>query len=755
MIKYVELTAPNASAFRQAKILSIECAEGDYIKEGDTLFVVQSGSHKINLPSTQAGRVVEMIATVQENITISTALLLLETKNNKPSASKPITETEQSPKVNDSEKLKQTTTSSKKSKKASKKKTSIKQHQQQSLDLLETPVDDANDTPNEVHAADNKDDNEVVLTNKVSSSTISSESNKKQKKSPTESPTESPTKSPTMSSSSTIKITVPDIGADSAKVIEILVNKGDTVAAEDPLVTLESDKASMDVPSTHDGVVSSIAVDVDQDVNEGTVIIELETQNNSDDDDQNSDSKSSAEKTTEAVNNEEDNSTSDSTDTEAAEPSIINITIPDIGGDSAKVIEILVDIGDEVDIEDPLVTLESDKASMDVPSSAKGVIKSIEISIDQEVSEGDVVATLESMSSESKANSPTQTSEEASNTKAEAEADPEPKQTQAEPVKEKAPQESPSSAVKSGDTAHASPSIRRFARELGVELAKLSGTGRKGRITKDDVKAFVKESLSSKPDSSSPSSSGAGIPSIPPQDFSKFGDIDVQPLNKIKKLTASNLHRAWLNVPHVTHNDESNISDLEEFRKQLNAEYAKTKQDIKLSPLAFIVKAMVNALQKYPQFNSSLEAGGENLIYKKYFNIGIAVETPNGLVVPVIKNADKLSVAEIAVEMGELAKKARDKKLTMNDMSGACITISSLGGIGGTGFTPIVNAPEVAILGVSRSKIEPVWNGEEFKPGMILPLSLSYDHRVIDGAEAARFTRHIAGLLEDIRRLTV
>ena len=249
--------------------------------------------------------------------------------------------------------------------------------------------------------------------------------------------------------------------------------------------------------------------------------------------------------------------------------------------------------------------------------------------------------------------------------------------------------------------------------------------------------------------------STTGIEAIPAQDFSKFGEVDVQPLNKIKRLTAQNLHRSWLNVPHVTHNDESNISDLESFRKQLNAEYAQQKREIKLSPLAFIVKAVVNGLQQYPQFNSSLEPSGENLIYKKYFNIGIAVETPNGLVVPVVKDADKKSVAEIAQEMGELAKKARDKKLTMNDMSGACITISSLGGIGGTHFTPIVNAPEVAILGVSRSKMQPVWNGSDFVPGMILPLSLSYDHRVIDGAEAARFTRHVAAVLEDVRRLTV
>ena len=309
--------------------------------------------------------------------------------------------------------------------------------------------------------------------------------------------------------------------------------------------------------------------------------------------------------------------------------------------------------------------------------------------------------------------------------------------------------------VANGADSHASPSIRRFARELGVDLSKVTGTGRKKRILKEDVKSFVKGALNSSASSGTTTSSGAGIPPVPAQDFSKFGEIEVTPLNKIKRLTASNLHRSWLNVPHVTHNDESNITDLEDFRKQLNTEYKAQKKDIKLSPLAFIVKAVVNALQTYPQFNSSLEPGGESLILKKYFHIGIAVETPNGLVVPVIRDADTKSVAQLAQEMSELAAKARDKKLTMNDMSGSCFTISSLGGIGGTSFTPIVNAPEVAILGVSRSKIEPIWNGEEFVPGMMLPLSLSYDHRVIDGAEAARFTRHVAAVLEDVRRLTV
>ena len=601
MIKYVELTAPDKSDFRQAKILSIECQEGDVIKEGDTLFKVKSGSNKIDLPATKAGRIVEMIVSEKENITISTALLLLETEVKSRTATKPIVENQEVAE-----------------KKATNKKNN-KINTQESLNL------DGNGSSTEQLAEEQATETAVTPATPDVKST--------------------PKTSPIMSSNSIIEVTVPDIGADSAKVIEILVNIGDTVATEDPLITLESDKASMDVPSTHDGVIKSIAVSLDQDINEGTVILELEA--------------------------------AASAETQVQEePQPDNEPQPDSKPQTEK---------------------EPQQKQQPQAEAAEEV-----------------------------------------NTK--------PQATPA--VQNTAPQS------KQGKS-HASPSVRRFARELGVDLTQFTGSGRKGRITKDDVKGFVKESLLKPASSDTQATSGAGIPAIPAQDFSKFGEIDIQPLNKIKKLTAANLHRSWLNVPHVTHNDESNINDLEAFRKQLNAEYAKTKQDIKLSPLAFIVKAMVNALQRFPQFNSSLEPGGENLIYKQYFNIGIAVETPNGLVVPVIKEADKKSVAEIAVEMGELAKKARDKKLTMADMSGACITISSLGGIGGTGFTPIVNAPEVAILGVSRSKVQPVWNGSEFEPGMILPLSLSYDHRVIDGAEAARFTRHIAALLEDIRRLTV
>ena len=628
MIKYLELTAPKDELFRQAKIESVEVSEGEAIYKGSTLFIVKVGGNKYDLPSTIEGKVSEVIATVGENITLSTSLLLVETQVEGSTASKQVGTNNEAAKNEDqkpseaveSKPVAKTPTKTKKAvpkEKTAPNKAAVKKQakklEQQSLDLGDELFDQKqNDNESDAYLAKIKQE-QIKDQSPVPDSTSVNTS-------------DTPTKSETMSANSIIKVAVPDIGADSAKVIEILVNVGDSVSVEDPLITLESDKASMDVPSTHAGVVKTISVSMDQDIGEGTVIVELEA-------------------------------------SEEASPAA-----------SASPAE----------------------APKEKPASPA----------------------------------------------------PAPAAEKPQPAPKAAPAPSPSPSGK----AHASPSIRRFARELGVDLTKVGGSGRKGRIVKDDVKGFVKGIMTS---GAASTGGGMGIEPIPAQDFTKFGEVEVQALNKIKRLTASNLHRAWLNVPHVTHNDESNINDLEAFRKTLNAEYAKRKKDIKLSPLAFIVKAVVNALQTYPHFNSSLEPGGENLILKKYYNIGIAVETPNGLVVPVIKDADKLSVAESATEMGNLAAKARDKKLSMADMSGACFTISSLGGIGGTNFTPIVNAPEVAILGVARSKVQPVWNGSEFKPGMMLPLSLSYDHRVIDGAEAARFTRHIAALLEDIRRMSV
>ncbi|MEM7360627.1 MAG: dihydrolipoyllysine-residue acetyltransferase [Pseudomonadota bacterium] len=747
MIKFLELTAPESDEFRQAKIISVEIAEGDRIDVGDTMFVVKSGNKEIDLPATRAGKVTELIALAGQNISVMTPLILLETEVESSTATPPINvdvnEQDEAADEGDLSKDDKSSATKKKTKakkskaggkkkKRSKKKASKKEKKVSARKLSDADQSEQADSSQEqqnldltVQASQTTSDEQTAASETAQNSNAETSQNQ------------------TSISMSKIQVSVPDIGSDAAKVIEILVKVGDEISVDDPIITLESDKASMDVPSTHAGKVNSIAIAVDQDLSEGDLILELET----------ADASPSAEADTEATTDSGSDAIANAAmaAAQAAAPSSssstssIDVVIPDIGGDSAKVIEILVKAGDTVAVEDPLVTLESDKASMDVPSSAAGVIQSIEVSIDQDVSEGVVVVKLAAAGGDSTAAAVV---ESPAPVTAAAPAPTEPKP--ATPI-----QAAPTQPAPAGK-AHASPSIRRFARELGVDLTKVSGTGRKGRIKKEDVKQFVKGVLtSSTPAPAAQATSGAGIPEVPAVDFSKFGEIDIQPLNRIKRLTASNLHRSWLNVPHVTHNDESNISDLESFRKQLNAEYAKQEKNIKLSPLAFIVKAVVNALQAYPQFNSSLEPGGENLIYKKYFNIGIAVETPNGLVVPVVKDADKKNVAEIAQEMGDLAAKARNKKLTTQDMTGACFTISSLGGIGGTHFTPIVNAPEVAILGVSRSKMQPVWDGAEFKPGMILPLSLSYDHRVIDGAEAARFTRHVAAVLEDVRRLTV
>ncbi len=568
-----------------------------------------------------------------------------------------------------------------------------------------------------------------------------------------------------------VTVKVPDIGGDAAKVAEILVKVGDHISVDDAIVSLESDKASMEVPSTAVGTVHAIKVALDDAVKQGDALIEVRrdaargAQTSSSPPANESTPSASA-----AVNNEEQEVVSDKksgTTAQKQTDSTVEVSIPDIGGGSAKVVEILVKVGDTVTMDDGLISLESDKASMEVPSSAAGEVVEIKVKLDDEVSEGTVVVILRSDSTtkdiaKDSAENKSQANSELS--KDDNPAQSESKSATDQPKVDKAdttPTQniSATSPTRSATgTSHAAPSVRRLARELGAQLEHIQGSGRKERITKDDVKAWVKQRLqagSSANDGQANNNGGAGIPSVKNPDFSKFGAIKREPLNRIKKLTAQNLHRSWLNVPHVTHNDEANIADLESFRKQLNEEYAKANKPIKLSPLAFIVKAVVNALQKYPQFNSSLSEDGSELILKQYFNIGIAVDTPDGLVVPVIKGADTLSVADIAVAMGELADKARDKKLSMADMSGACFTISSLGGIGGTGFTPIVNAPEVAILGVSRTKVQPHWNGTAFIPAPILPLSLSYDHRVIDGAEAARFTRQIASVLEDVRRLTV
>jgi pyruvate dehydrogenase E2 component (dihydrolipoamide acetyltransferase) len=449
----------------------------------------------------------------------------------------------------------------------------------------------------------------------------------------------------------------------------------------------------------------------------------------------------------------------------------IEIKVPDIGDFSGiPVIEVLVSQGDQVEAEDGLVTLESDKATMEIPSPEAGTIKELKMKLDDMVSEGDVVAILEVASGGESA--PAETDADAAEkveTEAEAESEadapgdeqetvaapesmPEPLAQDNSPVVERS---TGLAAVDPAKVPYASPVVRRFARELGVDLSKVAGSAERGRITRDDVKEFVKTQLSSP---AAPAAAGIGglnlnFPSLPEFDFSRYGEIEKRPLTRIQKISAGHLHRNWVGIPHVTQNDEADITDMEAFRLA-NAEEA-IAQGFKLTPLVFLIKAMVTSLKKFPQFNASLDSDGETLVLKKYFNVGIAVDTPEGLVVPVIMECDRKGIMDLGAELAEISMKAREKKLTPKDIQGGSISISSLGGIGGTGFTPIINAPEVAILGVSRSRMLPVWDGTEFKPRLMLPLSLSYDHRVIDGAVAARFTRFLASRLEDLRRLTL
>jgi pyruvate dehydrogenase E2 component (dihydrolipoamide acetyltransferase) len=434
----------------------------------------------------------------------------------------------------------------------------------------------------------------------------------------------------------------------------------------------------------------------------------------------------------------------------------IEVKVPDIGDFSGvPVIEVHVAAGDTVAPEDPLVTLESDKATMDVPSPAEGVVQRLAVSVGDEVSEGDLILTLsgdgapqpavaedqQAADVQQQEPSPAEVSGAAAAAEASAQAAP-------------AAAPAPAAAGPSGDGAaagmpHAGPSVRRLARELGVDLATIRGTGEKGRITKEDLLAALKGPAA--PAAAPAAAAGTGIPEIPPQDFSRFGPVETQPLPRIKKISGPFLHRSWLNVPHVTHNDEADITELDAYRKELDT--AAKAEGYRVTLLAFLMKAAVSALRAFPEVNSSLTPEKDALILKSYYHIGIAVDTPGGLVVPVVHDVDREGVTALSKELGEISKRARDGKLTPDDMSGGSFTISSLGGIGGTAFTPIVNAPEVAILGVVRSRMSPVWNGSEFVPRLMLPLSLSYDHRVIDGALAARFTRHLCQLLEDMRRL--
>lgn len=543
-----------------------------------------------------------------------------------------------------------------------------------------------------------------------------------------------------------IDLVVPDIGNfDDVDIIEVLVNVGDTVELEDPILTLESDKASMDVPADYAGTIVEILVKVGDTVNEGDVYARIEAVA---DEAASASEPQEVEASAGATQNEESGG-------EQPSGGSVEIRIPDIGNfDDVDVIEVLVSAGDMIEIEDTLITLESDKASMDVPAEVAGVIESITIKVGDKVKEGDLIGTVKATGS-APATAPATSSQEA------------PIGVPVETAVASAPAApspvTPPAAITSAPQvnldfsgAHASPSVRSFAREMGADLTQIKGTGRKNRILRDDVISFIKGVLAGTTTVASAAkgaSLGGGLDLLPwPKvDFSKFGEIKEEPLSRIKKISGANLSRNWVMIPHVTQFDEADITELETLRKQLNKEYE--REGVRVSILAFIVKACVKALQKFPEFNSSL--ADDSLILKNYYHIGFAADTPNGLVVPVIRDCDKKGVLEIAAEMRELAGLARDGKLGPAQMQGGTFTISSLGGIGGQHFTPIINAPEVAILGVSRNEIKPIWNGKEFEPRLMVPLSLSYDHRVIDGALGARFMVYLNSLISDMRRAIV
>ncbi|MEW9897317.1 dihydrolipoyllysine-residue acetyltransferase [Chitinivorax sp. PXF-14] len=545
----------------------------------------------------------------------------------------------------------------------------------------------------------------------------------------------------------TIEIKVPDIGGfDAVAVIDVAVKAGDTIAVDDTLITLETDKATMDVPASAAGVVKEVKIKVGDKVSEGSVIVVVEAAGAT---------AAAPQAAAPAPAPAPASAPAPVTPAPAAAPApaapaasggTVEVRVPDIGNfNGVDVIEVAVKAGDTVKVDDTLITLETDKATMDVPSSAAGVVQSVAVKVGDKVTQGDLVITVAASGA-----APAPQAAAASTTPATAAPVPAPA-----PAAPKAAPVAAASAVvdEAGfKSAFASPSVRKFARELGADLGRVKGSGPKGRILEDDVKAFVKGVLTS-PAAAAPAAAGTGVGldllPWPKVDFAKFGAIETKPLSRIKKISGANLARNWVMIPHVTQFDEADITEMEAFRKQMGDELK--KQDVKLTPLTFLIKAAVAALKKFPEFNASLD--GDNLVLKQYFHIGFAADTPNGLVVPVIKDADKKSLIELANESGALAAKARDGKLLPTDMQGGCFSISSLGGVGGTAFTPIVNAPEVAILGVSKSAIKPVWNGKEFAPRLMLPLSLSYDHRVIDGASAARFTTYLGQVLGDIRRL--
>jgi len=525
-------------------------------------------------------------------------------------------------------------------------------------------------------------------------------------------PQDAPAPAPAATSSAVESIAVPDIGMDAANIIEIAVKVGDVISEDDTIVVLESDKASMDVPAPKGGEVVAINVAEGDSVSEGSILIEL---------------KGSGSTVVEA--------TSAAPTAAATVGAVESINVPDIGMESANVIEIAVKVGDSITEEDTIVVLESDKASMDVPSPVTGEVVSVNIKEGESVSEGSLLIEVKTSGSTS-----TATPSVPAPSKPEAAATPAPHTIAT--AYEDAP-------TKPSKSVHAGPAVRRLAREFGVDLAFVPGTGPRGRIIKDDVAGWVKKRLQ---EPQQPTA-GAGLPTIPDQDYSKFGNIEIKEMSRIQQITAVNMARNALVIPHVTQFDEADVTDTEAFRQSLKPEME--KRGVKISPLAFIIKACASALVEFPKFNVSLLADGKRMVHKNYVNIGLAVDTPNGLIVPVIKDVDQKSVWQIAEEIIDFAKRGRDGKVKPAEMQGGCFTVSSLGGLGGTAFTPIVNAPEVAILGVSKNAVKPHWNGKEFVPRTFTPLSMSYDHRAINGADAAKFTTYLSQVLSDVRRLVL
>ena len=530
-----------------------------------------------------------------------------------------------------------------------------------------------------------------------------------------------------------IEIKVPDIGADEVEITEILVKVGDKVEAEQSLITVEGDKASMEVPSPQAGVVKEIKVSVGDKTETGKLIMIFD----------------SADGAAAAAPAQEEKKEAAPAAAAPAAASAKEVHVPDIGGDEVEVTEIMVKVGDTIAAEQSLITVEGDKASMEVPAPFAGVVKEIKIATGDKVKTGSLIMTFEVEGAAPAAATSTSTAAKQESAPA--------KQEQKAAPASAAKAESKGEFTENDAYVHATPVIRRLAREFGVNLAKVKGSGRKGRILREDVQAYVKDAVK-RAESAPAAATGGGLPGMlpwPKVDFSKFGEIEEVEMGRIQKISGANLSRNWVMIPHVTHFDKTDITDLEAFRKQQNEEAAKRKLDVKFTPVVFIMKAVAAALEQMPRFNSSLSEDGQKLTLKKYINIGVAVDTPNGLVVPVFKDVNKKSITELSRELMAISKKARDGKLTAGEMQGGCFTISSLGGIGTTHFAPIVNAPEVAILGVSKSAMEPVWNGKEFTPRLMMPMSLSFDHRVIDGADGARFITIINNMLSDIRRLVM